>query len=149
MATAAEKTTQKRTSKRIALSPSELIRAKAGELILLRGKKSKLESDISNIEDELRSWVMETGEKTIGPLLAYERQNPPKIVGASGKKLEFLTEQLTNELPETFWKRKLELTKMLAALDSDVNLKNQLMVKGLSIEQSSGWYFKSIVNEEV
>lgn len=144
MANTAEKATKTRTSKSVALTPSEQIRAKAGLLLMLRENKAKLEAEIDEVENELRDWVHETGEKTIGPVLAYERQSPPRLVGATGKKLEFLTEQLTNELPEHFWKRKLEITKMLAALDSDVNLKNQLQVKGLSIEQTSGWYFKAV-----
>lgn len=148
MSISAEKTTKARATKRVKLTEEEAIRAKAGLLIMLRQNKAKVEADIAAVEDELRAWVLETGEKQIGPVLAYERQNPPKLAGASGKKLEFLVEQLTNELPETFWKRKLELTKMLAALDSDVNLKNQLQVKGLTIEQSSGWYFKAVAQED-
>ncbi len=133
-------------SKNIPLTAEEKSRANAAQIVALRHQKAQLEEEITGLEDELRAYVLETGEKVIGPLMAYERQNPPKLVGATGKKLEVLVAQLTKQLPEEFWKRKLELTTILASIDSDANLRAQLLSKGLSIEQGSGWHFKVIEN---
>lgn len=132
----------RKTSKRgVQLSPSEAARARAATIVKLRQQKTELEAQLKEQEDLLRSYVLETGEKQIGPLMAYERMNPPKLEGASGKALEAHTSQLAKQFPD-YTQIKLDLSEMLAAWDTDVNLRNAFQARGLSIDRQSQWYFK-------
>ena len=140
-------TAKKMLARAVKLDEPAAARVKADVLLMLRAQAKATEVEISALEDELRAYVLSTGEVTIGPLLAYERTSPPKMVGASGKMLESHTAQLVNQFPD-YAPRKLDLSMMLAALETDLNLKNALVVRGLEISRGSGWYFKTAKTEE-
>lgn len=135
--------TAKPRKRGVQLSPAEEARARAATIVKLRQEKSELESAIEREENLLRIWVAETGEKVIGPLMAYERLNPPKLEGATGKTLEAHQEQLGNQFPD-YIQRKLDLSKMMAAWDTDFNLRNAFSTRGLTITRESKWYFKIV-----
>ena len=136
-------TATKRSAK-TPLTPTQQAHARAEKIIALRKQIDSLEDQLAKETDALREYALETGERTIGPLLAYERSSTPRLVCASGKAMEMFQEQLTNQLPETYWKKKLDVSRMLAGLDTDFNLRALLVEKGLSIEASTSLYFKEV-----
>lgn len=129
------------------LTPDELAVLLANTIVRSKAQIKQLEEQIAKDEEQLRTYVSVHGKKTIGPLEAYERANAPTLSGASGKTLDVLKEQLCNELDSTYWSKKLELGKMMAALDADVNLKAHLKAKGLTIEQKTSTYFREVKGE--
>lgn len=113
-------------------------------IVALRDSMDALEKQLAEAEQELRDYVQSSGETTIGPLQAVERQNPPRLVGASGKQLEFYKEQLAQQLPDQYWHRRLDVSRMMAGLDTDFNLRALLVSKGLSIVSDRIIYFKKV-----
>ena len=138
---------KKMLARAVKLDAPAAARVKAEALLMLRAQIKATEIEITALEEDLRDYVLDSGEVNIGPLLAYERTNPPKMVGASGKMLESHTAQLVNQFPD-YAPRKLDLSMMLAALDTNLSLKDALKVRGLEIVRGSGWYFKVVKAEE-
>lgn len=136
-------TATKRSAK-TPLTPTQQAHARAEKIIALRKQIDALETELATETDSLRLYALETGERTIGPLLCYERSSSPRLVGASGKKMELYQEQLTNMLPEQYWNKKLDVSRMMAALDTDFNLRALLVERGLSIDAPVSLYFKEI-----
>lgn len=125
----------------VPLTPEQEARVRAAVIVKLREQKAEIEATLKQEEDLLRAWVFESGEKQIGPLLAYERLNPPRLEGATGKTLEAHVGQLANQFPD-YTQVKLDLSQMMAAWDTDINLRNAFQTRGLVIIRESGLYFK-------
>jgi hypothetical protein len=94
------------------------------------------------VEEELRAFVAETGEKDLGAVLAYERAKPAKLSGAEGKRLEMMQEEIMNTFPD-YTKRSLNVTDMAKNIEIDTVLQDFLEQIGLGIEQEVEIYFKS------
>lgn len=134
-------------SKAAKLKPDAAAKTKAEALRMLREQKTALEAEIETVEGELRQYVADTGEVSIGPMLAYERLNPPKLVGASGKSLEAHQDVLVRQFPG-YVQQKLNLTAMLASLGTDPSLRDALEARGLQISREIKWYFKAAAEVE-
>jgi hypothetical protein len=135
--------TATKTAKRgVQLTPEDAAKARAALIVALRGEVKSLEKKIEEEENALREYVAETGEKNIGPLLAYERLGVPKIEGASGKVLEAHTDTLMEQFPG-YTQQKLDLTRLMAAWDTDFNLRNFFAARSLAIVRETKVYFKT------
>lgn len=132
----------KKLSKAEKEGPEAVAALKAEALFDLRGQLKRIEAEISELEEDLRDYVVETGDTSLGPLTAYERTSPPKMVGASGKSLETHQQQLLNQFP-SYGATKLDLNQMYAAVESDPSLRDALKARGLQIVRTSQWYFKA------
>ena len=137
-------TTTKTAAKRgVQLTPEDAAKARAALIVTLRADVKALEKKIEEEENALREYVAATGEKNIGPLLAYERLGVPKIEGAAGKVLEAHTDTLLKAFPD-YSQQKLDLTRMMAAWDTDFNLRNFFAARNLAIVRETKVYFKAV-----
>lgn len=135
--------TKPATKRGVQLTPEDAAKARAALIVSLRAEIKSLETRIEEEEQALREYVAATGEKNIGPLLAYERLGTPKIEGATGKVLEAHTDTLLKAFPE-YSQQKLDLTRVIAAWDSDFNLRNFFAARNLDIVRETKVYFKAV-----
>lgn len=134
-------------SKTIELTPEMQAEADAKALLEHRRIVLEHEAKIQEIEDRLEDYYKITGYSEIaGVLSVQERNNPPRIEGATGKRLEMLKERLIRELPVDYIKesKSLDLSRMDASLDSDPVLRAMLHEAGLRIERKTTIVFKAI-----
>lgn len=141
-----KKKVSRSASKRVVLSPEEAARARAAHILELRKQIDELENELDQETQALTDYVLATGETDFGQLVAIQRLNPPKLVGASGKTMEAHVAQLILQFPG-YVLQKLNLTGMLAAWETDHNLKNALKARFLEIKRESSWSFKAAKSE--
>lgn len=115
---------------------------KADKLRSISIEIKNLEQVKKDLENQLRLYVIETGNKDLGPILAYEKAKPAKLVGAEGKRLEQIQEALMGLFPD-YTKRSLNITDMAKNIETDETLRIELENFGLGIEQEVELYFKS------
>ncbi len=128
-------------------TPAEQAAKDAQQLLDIRQEMKDLAELEAEVIERLKAYCQESGEKEVGGLVKLvERLNPPKLVGADGKRLEALKNKLVTELPKMYIKESatLDLGLILASLDSDPALKAQLQVTGLQIVQESSASFKAV-----
>jgi hypothetical protein len=116
----------------------------AAKILDLTVKLKELSDEKAQLEDSLREYVEVTENTEIGPLMAYKRASAPKLVGATGKKMDALTAQLISELDDLYVRKILDVKSISEQLDTDRKLVQALRLKGLSIEQTEKYYFKHI-----
>lgn len=140
-------TATKTAAKRgVQLTPEDAAKARAALIVSLRAEVKSLEARIEDEENALREYYAATGEKNIGPLLAYERLGSPKIEGATGKTLEVHTDTLMKTFPD-YTQQKLDLTRIMAAWDADFNLRNFFAARNLAVVRETKVYFKAVGQE--
>lgn len=115
---------------------------KADKLRSIAIEIKNLEQVKKDLEAQLRLYVAETGNKDLGPIVAYEKAKPAKLVGAEGKRLEMMQEEIMNTFPD-YTKRSLNITDMAKNVETDTILQDFLEQLGLGIEQEVELYFKS------
>lgn len=115
---------------------------KADKLRSIAIEIKNLEQVKKDLEAQLRLYVIETGNKDLGPIVAYEKAKPAKLVGAEGKRLEMMQEEIMNTFPD-YTKRSLNITDMAKNVETDTILQDFLEQLGLGIEQEVELYFKS------
>lgn len=101
-----------------------------------------LEQVKKDIESQLRAYVSATGTTDLGVLVAYEKSKPAKLVGAEGKRLDMMVEEIMNTFPD-YTKRSLNVTDIAKNIETDETIAGFLENLGLGIEQEVEWYFKS------
>lgn len=140
--------TKKRTARNAAPpTPEEQAILDAEDYLRLKSQIAGLEEILKTTGERICAYYKETGRADIGGLLAIqERNNPVKITGANGKRLDMLLERLMKELPEGYVKeqKKLDLGRMFASLDSDPALRALLNEAGLKLEQETSLVLKAI-----
>jgi hypothetical protein len=104
-----------------------------------------LEMTKQNIEAELRDYVRETGEQTIGNVMAYERAKPPKLETTDGKKLDTVLPFLLAKLPGQYTKVSADVAQILKNYELDREVRRILTtMKVQPAEQEKEIYFKHI-----
>lgn len=133
--------------KDVALTPEAQAELDAKKLLEIRAEMKGLAELEKEVIDRLMDFFSEHDTKEVGGLVKLvERLNPPKLVGADGKRLEALKNKLITELPKMYVKESasLDLGLILASLDSDPALKAQLQVTGLQIVQEPSFSIKAL-----
>lgn len=130
--------------KKAARTPQEEADFKAQELISLREARAALDEREAELVADLRAYVNESGQTSFTGCEAYRRANPVKLVGSNltTKELDMAKEQLCKELPN-YTKLSLDVSRMFNSTKTDLVLQNALVVKGLSLEQTTEWHFKA------
>lgn len=129
------------------LTPEEQMTADAQEYLHINDRISELEAQKAAVKERLENWYRETGQVDLGGLLTVqERNNPVKISGATGKRLEMLLEKLMKELPAGYVKeqKKLDLSRMYASVDVDPVVRALLNEAGLSLVQETCVVLKAV-----
>jgi ferritin len=124
-------------------TPHQIAVEDAARLVELRNWMKTVAEEEEDLKLRLTEYVDSTGETDLVHVVAQVKNGPPTLQGATGKKKEVLVEQLLSELPQC-GKTQLDLMKVEALAESDVNVKNALKAKGLSIERSTGYTFKTV-----
>lgn len=107
----------------------------------------ELEAVKSSIEQSLREYVRETGETTLGNVLAYERAKPVKLeCYATNKKLDDVAPFLLDaEGVQDYVKRSLDTTGIARDYDKNALLRQALAEwKVRPAAQDSEIYFKHV-----
>ncbi len=136
-------------AKKEAIAPTAEQQAEmdAQRIVDIRKQMEDLDAELSLVQERLLGWATENGKTELfGKFNVVERQNAPKLVGATGKLLEMHTEKLLAELDAQYVseKKSLDIKRIAAALDSDPALAALLKVKGLSIVQESSTSLRKI-----
>lgn len=128
-------------------TPEQQAELDANRIVEIRQKMEDLDAELSLTQERLLDWA-KANQKTelFGVFTVVQRQNVPKLVGATGKLLEMHTEKLLTELDPQFIseKKSLDLKRIQAALETDPALAALLKVKGLSVVQESSTSLRKI-----
>lgn len=128
-------------------TPEQQAELDANRIAEIKREIETLDAELTETQDRLLEWA-KANEKSelFGLFTVVQRQNPPKLVGATGKLLEMHTEKLLTELDAQYVseKKSLDLKRIQAALDTDPALAALLKVKGLSIVQESSTNLRKI-----
>lgn len=133
--------------KTVTLSPSQQLENDARSLLDYRKSIVELESKIVEIEARLKAHYSSTGDTEVAGLIAFtQRVNPPRLDGATGKRMEMLKEKLLRELPSDYVRtsNSLDIGRMEASVSSDPILRAMLNESGLKITRTTSISIKDI-----
>ena len=117
----------------------------AQELLQLRSQIKEKEAQVEEVEKRLKSHYAAFGADIFGGLLTVqERNNPVRLEGADGKRLDALKAKLLKELPSMYVKekRELDLGLLHASIESDPVVRAMMSEAGLRLTQGISLVFK-------
>jgi hypothetical protein len=127
----------------VELTPREQALKNAIQFANVKAQISLLEKELEALKQSLGEYVIDTGEIDLGPVTVSEAQGQPKIVGASGKKLDLLIGQIIAEFP-ALCEKKLNVGLLQIESTNNVNLRNSLLAKGLEIVSTRAFRFSVV-----
>jgi hypothetical protein len=127
----------------VELTPREQALKNAIQFANVKAQISLLEKELEALKQSLGEYVSDTGEIDLGAVTVSEAQGQPKIVGASGKKLDLLIGQIIAEFP-ALCEQKLNVGLLQIESTNNVNLRNSLLAKGLEIVSTRDIRFKVV-----
>lgn len=119
-------------------------KAKAEQLVNLTLQIKTLENEKANIEDELRGYVNDTGQRDIGPILAYTRAAPVSLA-YNGRPAKEVDAVLIEMIDPDYVQKKLDVKAIAESYSTDTEM-TRLLVKYKVLPQpgEEKIYFKHV-----